>query len=79
MTCTIFSLTGTLKMFETATALTGGGPGNSTRSLSMYMYDTAFTFSEYGYGSAIAIFILVECLLVTWLVTLFNRKEKEVI
>lgn len=79
MTCTIFSLTGTLKMFETATALTGGGPGNATRSLSMYMYDTAFTYSEYGYGSAIAIFILAECLLVTWMVTLFNRKEKEVV
>lgn len=79
ITCTIFSLTGTLKMFETATALTKGGPGHATRSLSMYMYDTAFAYSEYGYGSAIAIFILVECLVATWLVTLFNRREKEVV
>lgn len=79
ITCTIFSLTGTLKMFETATALTKGGPGDATRSLSMFMYDTAFNYSEYGYGSAIAIFILVECLIATFLVGwLFNRKEKGV-
>lgn len=74
-TCLIFSLTGTLKMFESATALTKGGPGAATKSLSMFMYERAFNFSEYGYGSAIAIFILVECLLATGIVGLISHKK----
>jgi raffinose/stachyose/melibiose transport system permease protein len=74
--CFIFSLTGTLKMFESATALTKGGPGAATKSLSMFMYERAFNFSEYGYGSAIAIFILVECLLATGLVGIISRRKE---
>jgi raffinose/stachyose/melibiose transport system permease protein len=73
-TCFIFSLTGTLKMFETATALTKGGPGSATKSLSMFMYEQAFTFSEYGYGSAVAIFILFLCLVATGMVGLISKR-----
>ena len=32
-------------MFESAMALTKGGPGSATKSLSMYMYDVAFTYN----------------------------------
>ena len=58
VTCVIFSFTGTVKMFESSLALTGGGPSGATKSLSMYMYDTAFTFSRTGYGSALIIFLI---------------------
>lgn len=75
-TCFIFSLTGTLKMFESATALTKGGPGAATKSLSMFMYERAFNFSEYGYGSAIAIFILIECLLATGIVGVISHRKE---
>lgn len=71
----IFSLNGTLKVFETAVALTGGGPGNSTTMLTMYMYNTSFTYSEYGYGSTIAVYLLLLCLGVTLLVYRFARKD----
>lgn len=74
MTCIIFSLSGTLKMFESAKALTNGGPGTATTPLSMVMYDEAFNFSQYGFGSAIAIFILFECLVATTVVRLINRR-----
>lgn len=65
LTCLIFSFTGTLKVFESALALTRGGPGVSTKTLSMYMYDASFLYSQYGYGSSIAVFILLECLFVS--------------
>ncbi len=68
ITATVFSLNGTLKVFELPYALTGGGPGSATQMVAMYMYKTAFTFSQYGYGSAIAIFLLLECLIITALV-----------
>ena len=75
VTCFVFSFTGTLKMFESSMALTGGGPGYATASMTMDMYNNAFTFNEYGYASAIAIFILLQCLAVTGVIT-FIGKEK---
>ena len=74
ITCMVFSLSGTLKLFETAMSLTGGGPGSATTSLSMVMYNEAFTFGHYGFGSAIAIFILLECLGITSLVRFINSR-----
>ncbi len=74
-TCFVFSFTGTLKMFESATALTGGGPGSATTSMTMNMYQNAFKFDQYGYGSTIAIFILVQCLLVTQIVNWVGKER----
>jgi raffinose/stachyose/melibiose transport system permease protein len=65
LACLIFSFTGTLKVFESSLALTRGGPGTATKTLSMYMYDSSFLHSQYGYGSAIAVFILIECVVIT--------------
>lgn len=74
ITCFVFSFTGTIKMFESATALTKGGPGYATTSMSMNMYANAFNYNQYGYASAVAIFILVQCMLVT---AIINRIGKE--
>lgn len=75
ITCLIFSFTGTVKMFESALALTGGGPGNATKSLSMYMYNVAFTYSKMGYGSVIAIFIFALCFVGSRIIRSFDRKD----
>jgi multiple sugar transport system permease protein len=39
--------------------MTQGGPGGSTHLLSTYIYEQAFKFLNYGYGSALAIVMLV--------------------
>nr|MCR5790846.1 sugar ABC transporter permease [Lachnospiraceae bacterium] len=75
ITCLIFSFSGTVKMFESAKALTGGGPGNATKSLSMYMYDVAFNNSKVGYGSVIALFIFALCILGSAVIGRFDVKE----
>ena len=75
ITCLIFSFSGTVKMFESSKALTGGGPGNTTKSLSMYMYDVAFNNSKVGYGSVIALFIFVLCIAGSAVIGLFDSKE----
>lgn len=36
--------------------LTGGGPGNATRTLYMYIYNTAFKYFDMGYASAMALY-----------------------
>lgn len=75
ITSLVFSFTGTVKMFESSMALTGGGPGNATKSLSMYMYDVAFTYGKTGYGSVVAIFIFLLCIVGSGIIKLFDKKE----
>ncbi|HKP08474.1 MAG TPA: sugar ABC transporter permease [Microbacterium sp.] len=71
----IFSINGTLKVFDSILALTGGGPGNSTTPLTLYMFQTSFTYGEYGYGSSIALLLTVLCLLVTIFIFQSNRRD----
>ena len=71
----VFSFSGTVKMFESALALTNGGPGNATRSLSMYMYSVSFTYNKVGYGSVIAIFIFLMCIAGSFVINRFDVKE----
>ena len=76
ITCLVFSFSGTVKMFESSLALTGGGPGSATKSLSMYMYDVSFTYNNVGYGSVIAIVIFLICIAGSMLINRFDVKEK---
>ncbi|GAA4190300.1 sugar ABC transporter permease [Microbacterium oryzae] len=61
----IFSINGTLKVFDSVLALTNGGPGTSTSPLTISMFDNSFTYGNYGYGSTIAMLLTVICLIVT--------------
>jgi multiple sugar transport system permease protein/raffinose/stachyose/melibiose transport system permease protein len=71
----IFSVNGTLKVFDSVVALTNGGPGNGTTPLTLYMFQTSFTYSEYGYGSTIALLLTVVCLLVSLAVYRVSRRD----
>ena len=39
--------------------MTGGGPGTKTTTLSIYMYKQAFGSYQMGYGTAIALVMLI--------------------
>ncbi len=47
------------KIIDVIMVTTGGGPGNATESLTMYIFKTALTFGNYGYASAISFALLV--------------------
>jgi multiple sugar transport system permease protein len=49
----------TYAFFSLIFALTGGGPGRETEVLSIYMYKQAFDVGKLGYGSAVAIAMMV--------------------
>ncbi|CAG4893538.1 carbohydrate ABC transporter permease [Paraburkholderia gardini] len=51
----------TFKLFDKVYALTGGGPGNATQTLSTYIYDTGFRFFNVGPASAASVLMLVTC------------------
>jgi raffinose/stachyose/melibiose transport system permease protein len=75
-TCIFMSLTNSLKVFDIILALTKGGPGASTYSVTMQIYKEAFTNNHYGLGSAESIVYFVFVLVVTQLVLkIFSSKE----
>ncbi|MFF2372140.1 carbohydrate ABC transporter permease [Agromyces sp. NPDC058110] len=71
----IFSINGTLKVFDTVVALTNGGPGNATTPLTLYMFQTSFTYGDYGYGSTIALMLTILCLLFTVFIFRSTRRD----
>ncbi|WP_420593982.1 carbohydrate ABC transporter permease [Deinococcus sp.] len=60
-------LVASFKIFAQVYLLTGGGPFDSTRVVLQYLYDTAFTNTDAGYASAIAVAFFVVILLLTLL------------
>lgn len=56
-----------LKQMETVFLTTNGGPGDSTQFLAVYLYNEAFSASQYGYANAISILFVVVCLIATYL------------
>ncbi|MEU3756556.1 sugar ABC transporter permease [Streptomyces olivoreticuli] len=49
----------TLSVFGLIWAMTRGGPGNRSQTLPVFMYDQAFLKSLIGYGTAIALLLLL--------------------
>ncbi|MDE1179291.1 sugar ABC transporter permease [Paraburkholderia sp.] len=48
----------TFKLFDKVYALTGGGPGNATQTLSTFIYDQGFRFFNVGPASAASVLML---------------------
>ena len=71
----VILVNGTLKGFDVSYILTSGGPGNATELVATYMYKTAFSMSSFGYGSALAVFILLESLVAVGIVRLFEARS----
>lgn len=76
-TCVFMSLTNGLKVFDIILALTKGGPGQSTYSATLAIYNEAFTRNNYGLGSAQAILYFLFVLAVTQ-ITLRGMSRREV-
>lgn len=51
----LFRTLDAFRVFDLIFVLTGGGPGGSTESISIYAYKTMFAQTQFGYGAAIVI------------------------
>ncbi|MGV1835971.1 carbohydrate ABC transporter permease [Rhizobium rhizogenes] len=53
-----------VKSFDIIYAMTQGGPGTASETINIYLYNTAFSYYDIGYGSAMAVvfFILIVAL-----------------
>jgi multiple sugar transport system permease protein len=56
---------GALQVFDSIFVLTEGGPGDATRSIVMYLRETAFESFEMGYASAVAMTLFLVIMVLT--------------
>jgi len=75
--CVFLSLQRAFMVYDLNLALTEGGPFNSTRMVSMYVYNKAFLSQDYGLGQAEAFVLFILVALVTTAQVKYS-KSKEV-
>jgi lactose/L-arabinose transport system permease protein len=56
---TVLSTIGTLQLFDEPYNLTKGGPADSTMTLGLYIYQTAFNYFDFSYACAIAYVVVI--------------------
>lgn len=73
----ILSLVGALRGFAAPMNMTKGGPNHRSEILATYMYKKAFTSRDYGYGSAIAVIIVILSIIGVLLISKYMDSENE--
>lgn len=63
-----------MQLFDQPYIMTAGGPGDATTTVSIVMYRSAFENLQFGFGSAIAIVLLLIILAITGLQFLASRR-----
>jgi multiple sugar transport system permease protein len=74
----IFRTLDAFRIFDAVYVLTGGGPANTTETLSIYAYKVLFQTLQFGYGSALAVvvFLCVGAISVVY-VRILSREVKQ--
>lgn len=74
----VLAVVGSLKYFDLIYVMTGGGPNRASEVMASYMYQKAFKGYDFGYASAIGFFLLLICLVVTWLIRKATATKEEI-
>lgn len=67
---------GTLGMYSQIAVMTRGGPGRASRTVLYEMYYQAFETGRFGYGCAIALLFLIECLFWAFVINKYVAREQ---
>ncbi|REE85172.1 carbohydrate ABC transporter membrane protein 1 (CUT1 family) [Paenibacillus taihuensis] len=70
----VTTLIGTTQIFDEPYLITGGGPGDASRSVNMYIYEVAFQRHEMGYASTVSISLFLAILSITVLQFALGKK-----
>jgi len=72
------STIGALRVFDLILLMTKGGPGFSTESISYVIFNESFGKLNYGYGSSLAVVLLIITVIVSFILTsVLRRREVE--
>jgi multiple sugar transport system permease protein len=64
-----------LKAFDTIYVITLGGPGTSSETLNILLYQTAFAYYDLGYGSAMVVVFFVLILLISMILLHVRQRQ----
>ena len=70
LVCSIITVIGAFKLFTEVYSTTGGGPGNSTQVLGVFLYQNAFLHDDLGMAAVTGVFIFM----VTMVLSLIQMK-----
>ena len=71
----ILCISGSLKTFDLIYVMTHGGPAHSTDVMALYMFNETFNNLQYGYGSAVSVFIFFFSLILIFIITKLLGKK----
>ena len=75
MVAAVIRLIDALKTFDTIYVITLGGPGTSSETINIMLYQTAFAYYDLGYGSAIVVVFFLLILLISLLLLRIRQRE----
>lgn len=70
-----FVINAFIKTFALVYVVTEGGPNHASELLTTYMYNQAFKYSNFGYGSAIGVFLFVVVAIISFIVLRLMRRD----
>jgi multiple sugar transport system permease protein len=74
LTAAMFRLIDCIKTFDIIMIITAGGPGYSSEILNLYAFNQSLSFLNFGYGSALLVWLTVLVFFVAIIVTVVRRK-----
>ena len=75
MVAAVIRLIDALKTFDTIYVITLGGPGTSSETINILLYQTAFAYYDLGYGSAMVVVFFVLILLISLLLLRGRQRQ----
>lgn len=75
-TCVIIAATSMLKEFELIYLTTGGGPGNMTLNLPLYIYKVAFKENNYSYSNALSTMLILFGIIIVFAINRMFRMDE---
>jgi len=65
-----------IKSFDIIYAMTQGGPGTASETINIYLYNTAFSYYDIGYGSAMAVVFFVLIVALSFILLMMRQRTK---
>lgn len=76
-TCTVMTVAGGIKSFDSLYIMTNGAPNYKTETLSLYLYQQ-YSYAHFGYANTIGVFLLVMGIVIVSLVMKVMRTNEKI-
>ena len=65
-----------VKSFDIIYAMTQGGPGTASETINIYLYNTAFSYYDIGYGSAMAVVFFIIIVALSFMLLMMRQRAR---